>query len=242
MKLITPAMKMADVIHSNYLLLPVINRFGIRLGFGEKTVREVCADHGIDTDFFVAMLNTFSYEKYFPEKKLPTFNVLTIVQYLRRTHDYYLRTLIPLIEQHLTTLINRSGKHNKSLRMVKKFFGEYKRELIVHFKMEDTVTFPYIETVYYAYHNPLDTSVRKKLTRYSMKKFQREHTNVEEKLLDLKNILIKYIHGDFDDAACNAIIFELFRLEKDIQDHTRIENHILLPLVAEMEKNLRLRR
>jgi regulator of cell morphogenesis and NO signaling len=33
--------KMADIIHGNYLLLPVINRFGIRLGFKDKTVKDV---------------------------------------------------------------------------------------------------------------------------------------------------------------------------------------------------------
>ena len=38
--------------------------------------------------------------------------------------------------------------------------------------------------------------------------------------------------------AYQEVIFELFRLEKDIQDHTRIENNILLPLVEEMEDAL----
>ncbi|HOV99712.1 MAG TPA: hemerythrin domain-containing protein [Bacteroidota bacterium] len=241
MKLITPGMKMADVIHGNYLLLPVINRFGIRLGFGEKTVREVCNDHTIDVDFFVAMLNTFSNENYFPAKKIQTFNVLTILQYLQRTHEYYLNTLVPLIEQHLKTLLARSGRRNKSLTDVKKFFLDYKKELVAHFKLEDTVTFPYIEAVYNAYHHQTDKTVRNQLSSYSMKTYQREHTNIDEKLLDLKNILIKYIHGDFDDASCNAIIFELFRLEKDIQDHTRIENNILLPLVTEMEQALKIK-
>ena len=30
--------KLADIIHNNYLLLPIFNRFGIQLGFGDKTV------------------------------------------------------------------------------------------------------------------------------------------------------------------------------------------------------------
>jgi DNA-binding NarL/FixJ family response regulator len=37
------------------------------------------------------------------------------------------------------------------------------------------------------------------------------------------------------NESYQEVIFELFRLEKDIQDHTRIENNILLPLVEEME-------
>jgi len=71
-----------------------------------------------------------------------------------------------------------------------------------------------------------------------MKVYKQEHNEIDEKLTDLKNILIKYISGDFDQSVCSEIIFELFRLEKDIKDHSRIENNILMPMVADMEKSL----
>ncbi len=71
-----------------------------------------------------------------------------------------------------------------------------------------------------------------------MRVYEREHDNVDEKLYDLKNILIKYVHGNVPESTYNEVIFELFRLEKDIQDHTRIENKILVPLVVETENSL----
>ncbi|RPI01609.1 MAG: helix-turn-helix transcriptional regulator, partial [Ignavibacteriae bacterium] len=86
MKLLTANMKMADVVHSNYLLMPVIQRFGIPLGFGENTVAAVCKKFRIEVDFFLAIINVFSNEHYFPEKKLQAFNVLMIVDYLEKTH------------------------------------------------------------------------------------------------------------------------------------------------------------
>lgn len=232
-------MKMADVLHSNYLLLPVLSRFDIKLGFGEKTVKDICTEKNIDIPFFVAMLNTFSNENYFPEEDIHTFNVLAIVQYLRKTHRYYIDTLVPTIEHLIDTLVQSSSKHNRSLKSVKKYFREYKKELIEHLEQEDTVTFPYIEYIYHTYHRTGEKQPRLPKMKYSMMRFKREHTNIDEKLLDLKNILIKYITGEYNEAVCNAIIFELFRLEKDIQDHTRIENTILLPLVAKMERALK---
>ena len=33
-------MKLADVIHADYSLLLLLHRFGINLGFGDKTVQE----------------------------------------------------------------------------------------------------------------------------------------------------------------------------------------------------------
>jgi regulator of cell morphogenesis and NO signaling len=77
---------------------------------------------------------------------------------------------------------------------------------------------------------------------YSMDTYGKEHNNVDEKLWDLKNILIKYLPGTVDETVRNAMICEVFRLERDIRDHTRIEETILMPLVAEMETVLQRKR
>ncbi|MCX6150959.1 MAG: hemerythrin domain-containing protein [Ignavibacteriales bacterium] len=242
MKLLTPNVKMADVIHSNYLLIPVVNRFGIPLGFGENTIRTVCTEHGIDIDFFLSIINAFSNENYFPEKKMQTFNVLMIVEYLKKTHKYYREVQIPIIEKHLKVFLQGASSRNKSLQLLKKFFLVYKKELLTHLKYEETITFPYIEEVYRLYNSQQKNRKQKSNLNYSMKMYEAEHDEVDDKLYDLKNILIKYISGNFDEVTCNTIIFELFRLEKDIMDHARIETNILLPLVTEMEKSLNLKK
>jgi regulator of cell morphogenesis and NO signaling len=229
-------MKMADVVHSNYLLMPVINRFGIPLGFGEKTVTAVCRKHRINVDFFLAIANAFSNENYFPEKKLQTFNVLMIVDYLQKTHVYYIETQVPLIEKLLNDLLRRRPSDAKNLKLIKKFFLDYKEELFNHLEREETTTFPYVNKVYRLFHTPNPSTREKRaLSKYSMHVYEEEHADVDEKLYDLKNILIKYVRGDSMHEVYQEVIFELFRLEKDIQDHTRIENNILLPLVEEME-------
>ncbi len=229
-------MKMADVVHGNYLLMPVIGRFGIPLGFGEHTVGEVCRHHGVNVEFFLALANAFSNEQYFPEKKLQAFNVLMIVAYLQKTHSYYIETQVPLIERLLNNLLRHRPSDAKNLKLIKKFFLEYKRELFSHLEREETTTFPYVKKVYRLFHTPHPSAREKRaLSKYSMHVYEEEHTDVDEKLYDLKNILIKYVRGDSMNAVYREVVFELFRLEKDIQDHTRIENNILLPLVEDME-------
>jgi regulator of cell morphogenesis and NO signaling len=242
MKLLTAKMKMADAIHANYLLIPVINRFGISLGFGEKTIETVCNEHEIEVDFFLAIINAFGNKNYFPEKRLQTFSVIMIVKYLKKTHQYYRETLLPAIEDLLESLVKKSSRQNKSIAVVKKFFVEFKKEFLVHLKREEKITFPYVEEIYRIYQTNQKLIAKKKLLNYSIKAYKDEHDDFDEKLYDLKNILIKYISGSFDDAICSAIIFELFRLEKDMEDHSRIEDHILMPIVAEMEKSLKISR
>ena len=232
-------MKMADVVHSNYLLLPVINRFGILLGFGEKTVKAVCEKRRIDVEFFLAIANTFSNEDYFPEKKLQSFNVLMIVSYLQKTHAYYRETQIPLVEKLLNALMRNHVEEKNNVKLLKKFFAGYKKELFAHLDREENTTFPYIKKAYHLFRSSTMTQKeRTALSRYSMQVYEEEHSDIDEKLYDLKNILIKYVRGKAAESVYHEVIFELFRLEKDIQDHSRIENNVLMPLVREMENVL----
>jgi regulator of cell morphogenesis and NO signaling len=233
MILITSDIKLADAIHSNYLLIPVVTRFGIRLGFGDKTVKAVCKEHGVDVEFFTTILNVFSHENYFPQERLLRFDVVHMVSYLKETHKYYRTVLIPILDKNMETFVESAAKPNEpEVRLIKNFFAQYKEELMAHLKREETITFPYITEL-----------VKKENTeqlhkKYSMKIFESEHDNVEEKLYDLKNILIKYLQGDYDEGARNSLIFNIFRLEKDLKDHTRIEDKILTPIVKQMEQAL----
>ena len=45
--MITPSMKLADLIELNYRLLDVMSRLGVGLGFGEHTIADACRNCGI---------------------------------------------------------------------------------------------------------------------------------------------------------------------------------------------------
>ncbi len=233
-------MLMADIIHLNYLLLPVITRFDIRLGFGNKSVEEVCKEHEVDVHFFLEIVNSYHDPDYFPDKELQHFRLELLVHYLQKTHEYYLSVKIPQIESFIQALINTSNNYNKDrLGLIEKFFGEYKEELIAHIEREENLVLPYVLEVEKVFQqNSSSQQIVDKIKSYSIVKFADEHNNVEDKLYDLKNILIKFF-PPFDDVfLCNNILTELFRLEKDLNNHARIEDKVLIPKVREMEKSI----
>ena len=49
--------KMISLIRDNYDLLQSLGSFGISLGFGDKTVQEICEDNNVDTYTFLAVVN-----------------------------------------------------------------------------------------------------------------------------------------------------------------------------------------
>ena len=141
----------------------------------------------------------------------------------------------------MSLLIKSIGSgNNKNLELIEKFLSDYKQELLAHLAREDRDTFPYIEKLWALKDVPNPKEIYKEWPReYSIKVFEREHDNVDEKLFDLKNILIKYFSGNYDQSLCNTVIFELSRLENDLKDHTRLENKVLIPMVVELEKKIK---
>ena len=62
----TSRMKLADIIAANHNVILLLPRFGIPLGFGEKTVKEVCRDCGVDDHFFLTVCNIYTFDDYRP--------------------------------------------------------------------------------------------------------------------------------------------------------------------------------
>lgn len=230
--------KMVDVIHADFHLLKITDRFGIKLGFGDKTVLSVCSEYGINPDFFVEMLNVFHDKNYFPRENLKSFSANTIIDYLETTHRYYLKDKLPDIESLIEILVDKCSAENKGhYKLILKFFHDYRGEMKDHIRREDEVVFPYAIEVENAYNsgNVSDTLL-KRMKEYSIEDYYKEHEDIEEKLFDLKNIIMKYLPEPENSRLCYDVLNELFMLEKDMNDHSRMEDTVMVPKIIEMER------
>lgn len=234
MELFTRDDKLSTVIINNQHLLPVLNRFGIRLGFGEATIADICTSRNINLPFFLDIINAFHNPDYFPEAELLTFSPVLIVDYLQQTHHYYLHWLLPKLEGQLENLILSGKDGDDKLKLLRMFFRKYKNELLAHIMDEEESVFPYVLGISEAFESgsalPEDWKGKSILT------YEKEHSDVDAKLNDLKNLVIKFLVADYDDNLCNEFLTTLLRFEKDLIDHARIEDKILVPVVARIEK------
>jgi regulator of cell morphogenesis and NO signaling len=235
LSIITPNTKMADVIHRNYLLLPVINRFGIKLGFGDKTVDQICTESNINLAFFLDIINTYHDEYYFPKEKMRNYPVQLIIGYLNETHRYYRDKILPEIEEMIEKLISSCKGDCDNLKLIEEFYQKYKDELKLHLKNEEDRFFPYVLELSESKNTHADLEEIRKKYNFSYDIHTREHESVEAKLFDLKNILIKYLTPTYDTDLGNTLLSELFVFEKDLNDHERLEDVILIPALQKIE-------
>lgn len=232
--------KMADVIHLDYRLIPIIGRFGIDYGFNNKTVFEVCKKHDINVWFFLAIINSYHNPEYFPEKQLQNFSAQLIIQYLSRTHAYYLNNKVPDIERCISEMEKQSTDANyQNIKLLSNFFDQYKVELIKHLDREDLAVFPYVISLEKAMEaNKIEHELIQKVKKQPIEEYERSHENMEVKLSDLKNLIIRHLPAVLCKDTCQKLLTELFRLEADLENHSRIEDNVLIPKVKLLEQKI----
>lgn len=221
--------KLAELVESDYKLLSILSRLGIRLGFGEISVSEMCRKHNISEELFLIICNIYmSNGEYIPTADhLVGADLNDLTQYLHRSHIYYSQIVIPRLGEKMQQMMNSCDAiHRKILNT---FYSDYCDEVANHFDYEEHTVFPYIAT--------LLSGNRQNDTGYSIEKFEDNHSDIDAKLSDLKSIIIKYLPESCPDDVRNDVLVEIFRFEEDLFKHTQIENLVLIPLVEKLENN-----
>ncbi len=224
----TTKQKMAELLITSPRLLTLFERTGIRLGFGERSVEEVCADSDISAELFVALCNISTLDDFTPSVEgLGAADLRHVVGYLSLSHRYYTERYFPTLHDHIHLMA--ADLDNRQQQLINSFYDDYEAEVLKHFRYEDEVVFPYIEGL-----------LSGTPAAYSIADFADNHSDIDEKLSDLLNIIIKYLPEPSPATASHDVLRDIFFIEEELAKHTLIENRLLVPLAAQIEGGTKL--
>src|SRR5258708_13219240 len=107
------------------------------------------SDSDVNPQFMAALLRAFE-EKPFSAGDFDAFPIDLIVDYIKRTHVYYLQKKLPEIEQSIVFLSHPTTSHNPILAALQSFFLRYCQDLTTHIQAEETKLLPYIALMHRA--------------------------------------------------------------------------------------------
>ena len=188
---------MIDLISDNYSLLQVMSRFGLSLGFGDKTVKEVCELNGVDCRTFLIVVNFIAEGFSRLDGDDGEISIPGLIDYLRQAHIYFLDFSLPAIRRKLIEAIDCS--QDDVAFLILKFFDEYTREVRKHMDYEEKTVFKYVDLL-------IKGDAPK---NYQISTFSKHHDQVGEKLTELKNIIIKYCPAKANENLLNAALFDI---------------------------------
>ena len=223
-RLFSSESRLSDLITAHPSLLSLLTRLDISLGFGDRSIADVCEASGVDTAFFLLICNVYTFNNYIPSK--PTIlgtDMTGLVPYLEKSHKYYVDKRLPHIERHLDEIAQKLG--GRIGQVFISFFKEYKQEVEEHFNHEEQDVFPHIRAL----------MAGERDTSYKIGTFLHTHSDIEGKLDDLLNIVFKYLPPQVDDDNVLDVVYDILRLREDLKKHTFIEEKIMVPLVCHLE-------
>ena len=139
-----PTDKMRELVKDNSSLILVMGRFGISLGFGDKSVREVCRIHNVDERTFTEVANFCSGREY----RFEVISLQALIEYLKQAHEYYLEFNLPNIRRKLIEALDCSGANDIAMLIVR-FYDEYVSEVRRHMEHENKVVFVYVVCLFF---------------------------------------------------------------------------------------------
>lgn len=224
--------RMGDIICDDYRILQVISRFGLTLGFGDQTVGATCASSGVDTATFLAVVNFIRSNGRAANLSdlVESISLSALMDYLHRSHDYFIKFRLPSIRRKLIEAIDCSAR-NQIAFLILKFYDEFAAEVDRHMDYEDKHIHTYVRDLMSGKKTDPDVSIHTLAHHH-----HDNHAQIEKSLSELKSIIIKYYPSDSNGQLLNEVLMDLFTTEEDLFSHCHLEDTLFTEAVLLLEE------
>ena len=222
-------MMMTELFFENPSLLLLMEHFDLDFVFSDKTVLQICNENKISKDVFISFANLYNGFGHAGIEIFSRTDIKDMLTFLRNSHQYYKNEKYPEILNLIGLLYEKNSM--PEIKMIEEYFFEYFEEVVEHLDYEDRVAFPYISELIQK------SRINDDKEQFSVDVYREHHTDIEFKLTELKNLLLRYIPLNNDRSLRRRLLFSLFELENDLNIHSTIEDGILIPLIKSIEND-----
>lgn len=211
----------------------IMQRYNVAQAHNLVYTYEELRDVGVDPEFLLALLNVFEDRKAFRPEDFNRFPLRVIVDYVRKTHAYYLNKKLLEIEQSIHLLVSAYPSAHPLLLLLRNFYTDYKGHLIKHIEMEERELLPYITQLELV---ALGTGKLSGTVSLSIGQFIQQHHDTEKDLEEVRNTILSYSPPAGNQTLYRILLSQLQVFEKDIAVHALMEDEVLLPRALELER------
>ena len=224
---------MSDVISDDYRMLQILSRFGITLGFGDKSVSDTCKAAGVDVSTFLTVVNYVKDpSRAHINDMVEQVDLPALIRYLKNSHSFFVDFRLPNIRRRLIEALDCSAS-NQIAFLILKFYDEYAAEVAHHMEYENTHVHPFVESLL---RGELPSETFAAVTD----QHNNNHLSIEKSISELKSIIIKYFPGDsLRNNQLSATLYDIYNNEEWLALHAEVEDKIFIPAIKYLEDKSR---
>ncbi len=205
---------------------------------GKKTVKEACAEKGIDVTKVEQELQTAD-KNISTARPLPynDWSLDFLADYIVNTHHSYVKKTIPDLRVYASKVASVHGNRHPELLAISQLTDEVCNELSSHLIKEETILFPYIKQLVASKNN--GTPVQNKnfnTIQNPINMMEHEHEVVGNNLDKMRQLSNNYSLPEDACASYSYLFKTLDEFENDLHIHIHLENNILFPKALALEK------
>ena len=127
-------------------------------------------------------------------------------------------------------LVEALDEKDNLARLILKLYDEYAHTIRSHMKYEEKMVFPYVDALL----NNKNTG------NYDIETFSKHHPQIDQKVRELKSIIIKYLPSDgLRNNQLSATLYDIYNNEEWLSQHSMVEEEIFIPAIRRLEQRLR---
>lgn len=206
---------------------------------GKKTVKQACAEKGLDVAAVEHELQQADKKVAAPPLPYNDWSLAFLADFIVATHHAYLRKTLPDIMAYANKVARVHGNHHPELIRVNELVEAINEELTPHMMKEEQILFPFIKELSNAKEKNHPASASHFGTvQNPIRMMEMEHETVGEVLAELRRVTNGYAMPP-DACASYSLLYRMLpEFEDDLHTHIHLENNILFPKAVELEKEL----
>lgn len=189
---------------------------------------------GVNPEFIFALLRVFEDQESFRQKAFDHFRLEVIVDYIRKTHEYYLHRKMLEIDQSIHLLLGSYPDAHPILLVLSDLFSAYQMHLSKHIEVEETQLLPYI--LHLEKVDDGKASFQAYPSSYSLERFLVHHHDTEKDLAEIQTTILHYPSPPTNETLHRILLSQLQVFEKDLAVHALIEDDVLIPRAMALER------
>lgn len=205
---------------------------------GKKTVKEACAEKGLDVTKVEQELQTVD-KNISTARPLPynDWDIDFLADYIINTHHSYVKKTLPDLRSFASKVASVHGDRHPELFAISQLVDEVYEELTSHIIKEETILFPYVKQLVSSKHNGnLLPGKSFNTIKSPISMMEQDHEVVGNKLDQIRKLSNNFSLPE-DACASYSYLYKTFEeFENDLHIHVHLENNILFPKALELEK------
>jgi regulator of cell morphogenesis and NO signaling len=231
-------MTIGEYVAKDFRTAAIFSKHGIDFCCkGNRTIEEACEKKDVDTNALLEQLNTVLATKNDSTIDFKLWPLDLLADYIEKTHHRYVEEKTQLILPFLDKLCKVHGAGHPELFEINELFKGCAGELAQHMKKEELILFPFIKKMVKAtLTDELLDQPHFGTIKNPIAMMMEEHEAEGDRFVKIATLTNNYTPPE---DACNTyrVTFAMLEeFEQDLHKHIHLENNILFPKAADLEK------